>query len=34
MIERDLVHTSWDYVRHDPDKLLKVIEDIIEGWIK
>lgn len=34
MIERDLVSTSGDYVRHDPDKLLKVIEDIIEGWIK
>lgn len=34
MIERDLVSTSGDYVRHDPEKLLKVIEDIIEGWIK
>ena len=34
MIERDLVSTTSDYVRHDPEKLLKTIEDIIEGWVK
>ncbi len=34
MIERDLVNTAGDYVRHDPDKLMKVLEDIVEGWVK
>jgi uncharacterized cofD-like protein len=34
LIERNLVNTGGDYVRHDPEKLMKVLEDIMEGWIK
>lgn len=34
LIERDLVNTGGDYVRHDPEKLMKILEDIVEGWIK
>jgi uncharacterized cofD-like protein len=34
LIERDLVHTGGDYIRHDPEKLMKVLEDIVEGWVK
>ncbi len=33
IIERDIVNDD-DYVRHDPKKLAKIFEDIIEGWIK
>lgn len=33
IIERDIVNDE-DYVRHDPKKLAKIIEDIIDGWIK
>ena len=34
IIERDLVNTVGDYVRHDPEELTKTLEDIVEGWIK
>lgn len=34
VVERDLVNTGGDYVRHDPEKLMKVLEDIVEGWIR
>ncbi len=34
VIERDLVNTVGDYVRHDPGELTKTLEDIVEGWIK
>lgn len=30
IIERDLVHTGGDYVRHDPVSLMKVLEEILE----
>lgn len=33
IIERDVVNEQ-DYIRHDPEKLSKVINDFIEGWIK
>lgn len=33
IIERDIVNDD-DYVRHDPQKLAKILEDIVEGWIK
>lgn len=33
IIERDVVNEA-DYIRHDPEKLAKVIADFIEGWIK
>ena len=33
IIERNLVNEN-DYIRHDPEKLRGVIEDIFEGWIK
>jgi 2-phospho-L-lactate transferase/gluconeogenesis factor (CofD/UPF0052 family) len=33
LIERDLVSNT-DYARHDPNKLNKVLDDIITGWIK
>ncbi len=29
IIERDLVHTGWDYVRHDPECLMRVLEEIV-----
>ncbi len=34
VIERDLVHDAGDYVRHDPERLILAIEDIIQGWVK
>lgn len=34
IIERDLVNTSGDYIRHDPEALMKTLEDIVEGWIR
>lgn len=34
LIERNLVNTGGDYVRHDPEKLMKALEDIVNGWIK
>ncbi len=34
VIERDLVHEAWDYVRHDPERLIIALEDIIHGWVK
>ena len=34
IIERNLVNTVGDYVRHDPEELTKTLEDIVEGWIK
>lgn len=33
VIERDLVHTGWDYVRHDPIALMKTLEEIVSGKI-
>lgn len=33
IIERDIVNDD-DYVRHDPRKLAKILEDIVAGWIK
>lgn len=33
IVERDLVGER-DYIRHDPKKLAKVIEDFVRGWIK
>ena len=33
IIERDIVNDE-DYVRHDPKKLAKILEDIVDGWIK
>lgn len=33
IIERDIVNDE-DYVRHDPMKLAKILEDIVGGWIK
>ncbi|MDP2091316.1 MAG: YvcK family protein [Candidatus Gracilibacteria bacterium] len=33
IIERDLLNEN-DYVRHSPIKIAKVIEDMVEGWIK
>ena len=33
LIERDLVSNT-DYARHDPNKLIRVLDDIITGWIK
>jgi uncharacterized cofD-like protein len=33
VIEWDMVNDD-DFVRHDPMKLAKVLEDIIQGWIK
>lgn len=33
VIERDIVNDD-DFVRHDPYKLAKIIDDIVEGWIK
>lgn len=33
IIERDIVNDD-DFVRHDPKKLAKILEDIIAGWIK
>jgi len=33
VLERDLLHET-DFIRHSPQKIGKVIEDIVEGWIK
>jgi uncharacterized cofD-like protein len=33
VVERDLASET-DYIRHDPKKLGRVIEDFVEGWIK
>ena len=33
LIERDIVNDD-DYVRHDPIKLGKILEDIVGGWIR
>lgn len=33
IVERDLASEK-DYIRHDPKKLAKVIEDFVNGWIK
>jgi len=33
IIERDIVNDD-DYVRHDPHKLAKILDDIVSGWIK
>lgn len=33
IIERDIVNDE-DFVRHDPRKLAKIIDDIVVGWIK
>ncbi|MBS9783896.1 YvcK family protein [Candidatus Gracilibacteria bacterium] len=33
IIERDIVNDE-DVVRHNPKKLAKIIEDILDGWIK
>ncbi len=33
IIERDIVNDA-DYVRHNPAKLAKILEDIVDGWIK
>lgn len=33
VVERDLV-SERDYIRHDPKKLARVIEDFVRGWIK
>ena len=33
IIERDIVNDD-DFVRHDPYKLAKILEDIVAGWIK
>ena len=34
VIERDLVSTTGDYIRHDPERLMEVLEDIVEGGEK
>lgn len=34
VIERNLVNTAWDYIRHDPDVLMKTLEDIVGGRIR
>lgn len=34
IIERDLVNTAGDYIRHDPEALMKTLEDIVGGWIR
>ena len=33
VIERDLLNEQ-DYVRHNPEKIAWVIEEIVEGWVK
>jgi hypothetical protein len=33
VIERDFLNES-DVVRHDPQKLAKVLMDVCRGWIK
>jgi len=33
IIERNVVSDE-DFVRHDPEKLAKILQDIIDGWIK
>lgn len=33
IIERDVVNKK-DYIRHDSKKIARIIEDIIQGWIK
>lgn len=33
VIERDIVNDD-DFVRHDPHKLGKIIDDIVDGWIQ
>jgi hypothetical protein len=33
VIERDFINES-DVIRHDPQKLAKVIMDVCRGWIK
>lgn len=33
IIERDIVNDD-DYVRHNPYKLAKILEDIVDGWVK
>jgi hypothetical protein len=33
VIERDIVNDE-DFVRHNPIKLAKILEDIVNGWIK
>jgi uncharacterized cofD-like protein len=30
IIERDLVNTAGDYVRHDPEALMHILEEIVE----
>lgn len=34
VIERDLVSTTGDYIRHDPDRLMEILEGIVEGRIQ
>ena len=34
IIERNLVNTTGDYVRHDPEVLTQTLDDIVEGNIK
>ncbi len=34
VIERDLVSTTGDYIRHDPDRLMEILEGIVEGRIR
>lgn len=33
IIERDIVNDE-DVIRHDPEKLSRIIDDIVDGWIK
>jgi 2-phospho-L-lactate transferase/gluconeogenesis factor (CofD/UPF0052 family) len=33
VVERDLVNDE-DYIRHDPERLSQVLEDIMHGWVK
>jgi hypothetical protein len=33
IIERDLLNEN-DFVRHSPEKMYKVVKDVVGGWIK
>lgn len=33
IVQRDLLNEQ-DYVRHSPEKIMRVIDDIVNGWIK
>ena len=33
IVETDLVN-EWNFIRHDPKKMARVIDDLVQGWIK